>query len=139
MNLHKTTHSPEETAEFARSLAPSLKGKTVLLSGNLGAGKTTFVKAVAEALHAPEAATSPTFAIVQRYEGDERIYHFDLYRLTSVIELEGIGFYDMLEEPATKFIEWADKFRLADELDEYIEITIEYAGETSRTFSVKEY
>ena len=103
------THSVEETEAVGRALAASLRaGDVVALSGGLGAGKTAFVRGVAAAL-APEAhVSSPTFALVHRYEGSPALYHFDLYRLSDEDELVDIGFFDYLREQAILLIEWSE-------------------------------
>jgi tRNA threonylcarbamoyladenosine biosynthesis protein TsaE len=137
MNLKKTLKNEKETIKFAREIAESLKGKTVLMYGNLGAGKTFLVKAVADYFNCPH-SSSPTFTIHQRYTGDIPINHFDLYRLQSVYELDTIGFYEFLENGETCFIEWADRFNLKDELENYTEITITIDTPEQRTVTVTE-
>lgn len=135
MNLKKTLKGEKATIEFAREYAEKLKGKTVLLYGTLGAGKTCFVKAVAEYFGCRD-TSSPTFTLHQRYEGDIVIHHFDLYRLENVWELENIGFYEYPESGETCFIEWADRFNLKDELENYIEITITVKDPDTREIEV---
>ena len=80
----------------------------VALRGELGAGKTLFVKAVAEGAGAG-GATSPTFAIASPYQGRVKLWHFDLYRLAGAADLHAIGFDDLLAEPAAALVEWADR------------------------------
>lgn len=137
MNLKRTLKGEKATRAFAREIAGSLKGKNVLMYGTLGAGKTFFVKAVADFFGCAE-TSSPTFTLHQRYEGDVTIHHFDLYRLESPFELDNIGFYDFLERGETCFIEWADKFNLKDELENYVEITITVDSPDTRTICVSE-
>ena len=88
--------------------------KLVVLRGELGAGKTTLVKGMAAALGAAEAeeVTSPTFTLVHEYQGRKvRLFHLDLYRLETEQELEGIGLWEMADEPdALVLVEWGDKF-----------------------------
>lgn len=119
------THSVEETEAVGRDLAASLQaGDVVALSGDLGAGKTAFVRGIASAL-APQAhVSSPTFALVHRYEGSPALYHFDLYRLSDEDELVDIGFFDYLKEQAILLIEWSE---LAPTLlpDRRITVTLE--------------
>lgn len=107
-----TSSSVEETQSIAASLASFLHaGDLVLLSGDLGAGKTHFVQGIAQALGITEAVTSPTFPIVMMYEDVTLpLYHFDLYRLESEEELEDIGFFEIIEGEGVSFIEWGDKF-----------------------------
>ena len=106
-----TTESPEETAKLAEKAATRIREGTVLcLNGDLGAGKTLFTKHLVRVLDAGE-ATSPTFSLMNIYEGICPILHFDLYRLKSEDELDDIGFYEYVDEPdGIVIIEWANKF-----------------------------
>ncbi|MGE4318155.1 MAG: tRNA (adenosine(37)-N6)-threonylcarbamoyltransferase complex ATPase subunit type 1 TsaE [Deferribacterales bacterium] len=129
--MKKTVKSEEETREFAFETAETLRGSVVLMNGNLGAGKTFFVKCVAEYFECGE-VSSPTFTLHQRYDGKITIRHFDLYRLESFAELENIDFFGIIESGDTCFVEWADKFNLHDELEKYIEITITVINKNER-------
>ena len=95
------------------------------LEGDLGAGKTLLVQGLGNALHVIDEVTSPTFAIMNVYDGDYTIYHFDLYRLEVEQELEDIGFYEYSEtEDAVIIIEWPDRF--PDDLpNDYIGLKID--------------
>ena len=111
--FERETNSPEETAELAVRLAEGLTAGTVIcLEGDLGAGKTLFVKSLAGAIGVRGEVTSPTFNLLNIYEGGRfPVYHFDLYRLESEDELEEIGFYEYSAVPdGLVLIEWADKF-----------------------------
>jgi len=123
--------SPDETRVLGRKLGALLQPfDVVALYGELGAGKTLFVKAVAEGAGA-SGASSPTFAIVNQYEGRLRLHHFDLYRLQGPADLYALGFDDLLAEPAATLIEWAD--RAKDALPEdRLEIAFEHHGADSR-------
>lgn len=123
--------SPDETRALGRKLGTLLQSfDVVALYGELGAGKTLFVKAVAEGAGA-SGASSPTFAIVNQYEGRLRLHHFDLYRLQGPADLYALGFDDLLAEPAATLIEWAD--RAKDALpDDRLEIALEHDGVESR-------
>jgi tRNA threonylcarbamoyladenosine biosynthesis protein TsaE len=106
---------PERTRGVAAALASVLPetGLVLSLCGGLGAGKTLFVKGLAEGMGlAPESVTSPTFTIVNEYTRDAgvKLIHIDLYRLESEIELEEVGFFDLLELDAVLAIEWGDRF-----------------------------
>ena len=92
------THSPEETRALGRTLAQALQGGAVVaFTGDLGAGKTAFVSGMAEGLGIEERVTSPTFTIVNEYEGGRLpLFHFDMYRLGSADELFHIGWEDYL-------------------------------------------
>jgi len=129
------THSPEETITFGRTLAETLAPpKLVLLRGELGAGKTTLVKGIAEGFHAAreEGVTSPTFTLVHEYRGPQvTVYHIDLYRVDTARELETLGLDDLLAHESLLLIEWGEKFpRLQLERD--VEIALERMGESQR-------
>ena len=113
MKKSAITHSPQETIEFAKALAKEFKPGTVLcLEGQLGSGKTTFIKGLAEGLGLkhPEQVRSPTFVLMHIYKAKMPLYHFDCYRLDSLEELENIGFVDFLNDPqAISCVEWAEK------------------------------
>jgi tRNA threonylcarbamoyladenosine biosynthesis protein TsaE len=102
----------EGTIAFGREFAAQLRAGDVLaLSGDLGAGKTHFVKGLAAGLAAPVEVTSPTFTLIHEYTGGRLpLFHFDLYRLESEDELLRIGFDDYLDAGGVLAIEWADKF-----------------------------
>lgn len=106
------SRSESDTEKFAKDFAKELQGGEIIaLNGNLGSGKTFFVKSVCKALNI-ENATSPSFAIVNEYSGDLKIYHFDFYRINKVNELYDIGFEEYLMDPnAVVFIEWADMMK----------------------------
>ncbi len=101
----------EETNRIAHDFASRMKkGDIVLLEGNLGAGKTFFVREVAK-YFAIDEVSSPTFAIVNEYDGNVKIYHFDFYRIKKERELYDIGIDEYLsDEEAITFIEWAELF-----------------------------
>jgi tRNA threonylcarbamoyladenosine biosynthesis protein TsaE len=133
------THSAEETTELGRKLAAELKpGSIVLLRGDLGAGKTTMVKGIAEGFHAAEAeaVTSPTFTLIHEYRGPEvTLFHIDLYRIDTQRELDTLALDDLMEPNTILLIEWGEKFeRFARERD--VEIAIEHAGGDERRISV---
>ena len=113
MKQQAITNSPQETIDFAKKFAASLKPGTVLcLEGNLGSGKTTFIKGLAEGLGLkhPEQVKSPTFVLMHIYKTKVPLYHFDCYRLDALEELENIGFVDFVNDPhAISCVEWAEK------------------------------
>lgn len=116
---------------LAAALAPHLAdGDAVLLSGDLGAGKTRFVKGVAAALGFAGDVTSPTFNLVQAYEVPGLLlYHLDLYRLEDAGQLEDIGFYETVDAgtPGAALIEWAELFP-DDMPDDALEVRISVEG-----------
>lgn len=83
-------------------------GTRIAFYGDMGAGKTTFIKAICTRLGITESTSSPTFSIVNSYTGDVTIYHFDLFRLNKIEELQEIGFGSYLEGDAYVFIEWPE-------------------------------
>jgi tRNA threonylcarbamoyladenosine biosynthesis protein TsaE len=113
--LRLRSRSPEASRAAARALARSLdeRGLLVALVGPLGAGKTVFVKGLAEGLGIdPARVASPSFVIASEYAAASgvRLAHVDLYRVESVAELEATGFLDLLEPGALVAVEWADRF-----------------------------
>jgi tRNA threonylcarbamoyladenosine biosynthesis protein TsaE len=133
------THSPEETIALGRTLASLIAPpKIVLLRGDLGAGKTTLVKGIAEGFGAAseDDVTSPTFTLVHEYRGPAAIlYHIDLYRVDTPRQLETLGSDDLISENSVLLIEWGEKFpRFVKEQD--VEIALERVGETARKVRV---
>ena len=106
-----TSHSPDETMEYGRSLAQELRGGEVIaLHGDLGAGKTCLVKGLALGLGISQDITSPTFTLINEYPGGRLpLYHIDLYRLASAQDAVNIGIEDYLDNPGITVIEWAEK------------------------------
>jgi tRNA threonylcarbamoyladenosine biosynthesis protein TsaE len=130
-----TTHSAEETTALGRKLAGELKpGQVVLLRGDLGAGKTTLVKGIAEGFQAAEAdrVTSPTFTLIHEYRGPQvTLYHIDLYRIDTPRELDTLALDDLMDSKSILLIEWGEKFeRFRRERD--VEIAIEHRGGDER-------
>lgn len=129
------TRSAEETIDYGRALAAELTPPLlVLLRGDLGAGKTTLVKGIAEGFQAAprDSVTSPTFTLVHEYRSPRVVlYHIDLYRIETERELETVGLDDLLAPDSILLIEWGEKFpRLLRDRD--IEITLERVGDTER-------
>ena len=134
------THSAEETTELGRQIAAELKpGTIVLLRGDLGAGKTTMVKGIAEGFNAAQAeeVTSPTFTLIHEYRGPQiTLYHIDLYRIDTQRELDTLALDDLMTPQSILLIEWGEKFeRFAKERD--VEIAIEHKGGDERTISLQ--
>ncbi len=101
-----TTHSEQETLALGGMLVKKLKkGAVVALSGDIGVGKTVFVRGMAEALGITEPILSPTFTLLRQYDG---LDHFDVYRIDDPLELKEIGFDDFLGGDAVTVIEWAE-------------------------------
>jgi len=108
------THSADETTELGKRLAEQLAPpKVVVLTGELGAGKTTLIKGIAQGFQAAreEDVTSPTFTLVHEYRGPKvNVYHVDLYRVDTERELMTLGLEDLMDENAVLLIEWGEKF-----------------------------
>jgi tRNA threonylcarbamoyladenosine biosynthesis protein TsaE len=132
----RITHSEDETAAVARDLASALKaGDVLLLSGNLGAGKTAFVRGLAEGLGIdPGEVSSPTFTLIHEYPGGRlRLYHADLYRLQRAAT-EDLGLEELGVGDGVLAIEWPD--RLSHAMDAALEIALEIVDETTRVITV---
>lgn len=139
MTREFTTKSAEETIALGRELAHMLAPpKLVVLSGDLGAGKTTLVKGIAEGFHAAseEDVTSPTFTLIHEYRGPAvMVYHIDLYRIDTQRELETLGLDDLMSEDSVLLIEWGEKFaRFERERD--VEIALERVSENQRRINI---
>jgi tRNA threonylcarbamoyladenosine biosynthesis protein TsaE len=133
------TSSAEETVALGRGLADELHPpKLVLLRGDLGAGKTTLVKGIAEGFRAAsqDEVTSPTFTLIHEYRGPlANLYHIDLYRVDTPRQLETLGLDDLVADNSVLLIEWGDKFaRFVRDRD--VEIAIERAGQDARRIRV---
>lgn len=130
----------KQTAQVATSFAELLKSPMiVLLKGDLGSGKTTFVKSVAAALGCRETVTSPTFTLLNTYEGRFRVYHFDMYRLSSAEEARNVGFMEYFDKKTLDgicFVEWPENVEgLINEVDFTIEL--KKVGDTHRTIIIE--
>ena len=112
------SHSPEDTEDIGARLAEQLEpGAVVAFTGDLGAGKTAFTRGLARGLGVPDRITSPTFTIVNEYEGGRLpLFHFDMYRLGSADELFDIGWEDYLRRGGVCAVEWSEN--IADALEE---------------------
>lgn len=135
-----TTHSADETIAFGRELAPTLAGaRMVVLTGDLGAGKTTLVKGIAEGLRAAsqDDVTSPTFTLIHEYRGPKiNLYHVDLYRIETLRELDTLGLDELFaDDQNLVLLEWGEKFpRFRKERD--VGIGIERQDEENRRIIV---
>lgn len=135
MTREFTTKSAEETIALGRELASLLTPpKLVVLRGDLGAGKTTLVKGIAEGFGAAkqEDVTSPTFTLIHEYRGKSMtVYHIDLYRIDTQRELETLGLDDLMRDDSILLIEWGEKFARF-ERDRDVEITLTRLSENER-------
>jgi tRNA threonylcarbamoyladenosine biosynthesis protein TsaE len=142
------SNSSRETIAIGGEIAHMLSSPTLLfLRGDLGAGKTTLVKGIAQALDAadPDEVTSPTFTLVHEYDGhrrvdgklqDVKLYHIDLYRIGDERQLETIGFDELATEDAILLVEWGEKFPIVVKRSDG-EILIEHAGGDTRNITLK--
>jgi tRNA threonylcarbamoyladenosine biosynthesis protein TsaE len=110
--MKRIAASAEATRQLAAEFVPDLQaGNVVALVGDLGAGKTEFVKGLVAGLGSPAVVTSPTFTLIHEYRGGRiPLYHMDFYRLSSEDELDEIGFDDYLGQPGVCAVEWANRF-----------------------------
>jgi tRNA threonylcarbamoyladenosine biosynthesis protein TsaE len=139
MTREFTTKSPEETIALGRELASLLTPpKLVVLRGDLGAGKTTLIKGIAEGFNAAsqEHVTSPTFTLIHEYSGPSAtLYHIDLYRADTQRELETLGLDDLMSEHSVLLIEWGEKFEIFQK-ERDVEIALERIGDSERRINV---
>ena len=130
--------SLSDLKQVAREVVESLDGRTVvLLRGEMGAGKTTLISRIAAYLGAEDNVTSPTFALVNQYEGSEcRIYHFDFYRIDTIEEVFDLGYEEYFYSGDLCFVEWPEKIEglLPENL---VEVRITVDGITERTFEIE--
>jgi tRNA threonylcarbamoyladenosine biosynthesis protein TsaE len=118
------TYELSEIDRIAVQILSEVKSKTLLFYGDMGAGKTTLIKALVKALGASDLASSPTFSLVNEYQTDEgKIFHFDFYRIEDEMEALDMGIEDYLNLDTWKFIEWPQKIeKLLDEDVQKLEV-----------------
>jgi len=132
------THSAEETIQWGREFAKHLQPPVlVLLTGDLGTGKTTLTKGLVSGLGAANEndVTSPTFTLVHVYGKRARVYHADLYRIESFHDFETLGLEDMFAAPAVAILEWSEKFPLPSSWP-VVRIRLEHLGGDARRISL---
>jgi tRNA threonylcarbamoyladenosine biosynthesis protein TsaE len=131
------TRSAEETVAWGRAFAETLKAPVlVLLSGELGSGKTTLTKGIVAGLKAAEEdeVTSPTFTLLHEYGHGGNVFHGDLYRVESFHDFETLGMEDVFAKPAIVILEWSEKFPLKTEWPQ-IRLRLEHQGGDTRKIS----
>lgn len=131
------SNSAKATIGVGKKIGANLKkGDVVALYGNLGAGKTHLVKGIAEAFNFTGIVNSPTFTLINEYEADVPVYHFDLYRLTKPQHILGIGIDEYFSGEGICVVEWADK---AEGMlpDDIIPIYIEIVSEKQRIIKMR--
>jgi tRNA threonylcarbamoyladenosine biosynthesis protein TsaE len=132
------THSSHETIQCGREIGAALKLPVlILLSGDLGAGKTTLTKGIAAGLGAAELdeVTSPTFTLVHKYEGRALAYHVDLYRIEGSRDLETLGLDDIFAEHAAVIVEWPDKLKLRTDRP-IVRVHLEHVSDDTRRIAI---
>lgn len=144
MEKIKIVNSLKETEEFSKEFAKEIEnGDVILLNGEIGAGKTTFTKFLLKNLGVTSIVSSPTFTLLNEYEGKFPVYHFDMYRITSPDELYELGFEDYLNSKSSPFVktgltivEWGENVK---EIlpKQAIVVNIEKLDETSRKFTIE--
>jgi len=131
-------HSPEETIQFGQRLAKQLpKGAVLCFEGDLAAGKTTLIKGLVSGMmdYPQDRVNSPTFVLLNIYEGDQVVYHFDLYRLTDPDEFLMMGFDEMWDGQSMVCLEWPE--RIAPHLPKrYYRVCLEHMGNNQRRVTV---
>lgn len=136
MNTYHS-YSVLETEQIASNFAKTLqKGDVIAFRGNLGAGKTAFVRGLAAGLSVAGEVSSPTFALVHEYTGDTvTLYHFDMYRINDFEDLYSTGFFDYLETDAILAIEWSEQIQQV--LPKHtITVEIQYVNDQERTIII---
>jgi tRNA threonylcarbamoyladenosine biosynthesis protein TsaE len=124
--IQAVTKNGEDTRALAGELAGLVRANDViLLCGDLGAGKTTFVQGLARALHVQEAVTSPTFVLARQYEGDLPIAHLDVYRLDYQQEVIELGLQELADDDCVVVVEWGDMVAQTLPAD-FLEIRLEF-------------
>jgi len=135
------SHSPEETVALGHTLGRQLRGGEVIaIVGPLGSGKTHLIKGIATGAGAqnPKGVNSPTFVIINQYEGRLDIYHIDAYRLDSVADFEMLGFDDLCYPESVVLIEWADKVESALCDTNPMRIELDHIDSRTRMISLRE-
>ncbi len=133
------SNSVEETINIAEKFADELKiGDVILYTGEMGAGKTHFTKGIAKHFGIEKGVSSPTFALVNEYIGNEvNVFHFDLFRINTYDDLYAIGFFDYFDRGGILAVEWSDNINnLSDYLENVWLIDISKTGEESRQITI---
>lgn len=125
--MKSLSYELSEIDEVALQLLSEVKSKTLLFYGEMGAGKTTLIKALVRALGGADNASSPTFSLVNEYRSDQGpIFHFDFYRIEDEFEALDMGFEEYLDSESWKFVEWPQKIeKLLEGSGQKLEISIE--------------
>jgi tRNA threonylcarbamoyladenosine biosynthesis protein TsaE len=138
MTLTLATHGVDETRAVAAALADLARpGDVVLLTGDLGAGKTAFAQGYGAALGVDEPITSPTFTLARRYQGRYELHHLDVYRLEQLDEVLELGLFDLFDEESVVLIEWGDAVAGALRAD-FLRVSLAFGpGDDDREITVE--
>jgi tRNA threonylcarbamoyladenosine biosynthesis protein TsaE len=139
--IEMTSESVEQTLAIGQKIGARLKGGEVLaITGPLGSGKTHLIKGIVRGCGCEDQdqVSSPTFVLINEYEGRCAIYHIDAYRIASIPEFEMLGFEELLHPGAVVLIEWADKVEASLHDLSCIRIRLDHAGETWRTIRIED-
>lgn len=135
-NIMEITYSLPEIEKITQQIIPLLTSQVVVFQGDMGMGKTTFIKSLVRSLGIDDVVTSPTFGLVNCYENNQTtIYHFDFYRITSDEEAFSIGFEEYLYSGKWCFIEWAEKVKRYLP-DSYVILSFEFVNENARKIKI---
>ena len=132
------SHNEKDTEALGERLARSLPAgsQVIAMYGELGAGKTAFIRGLGRGLGVTELINSPTFTIVNEFQGERELYHFDMYRLGSADELFDIGWEDYLARGGVCAVEWSENVREAFDGSEIV-VTVRKTGEESREIEIE--
>ena len=133
------SNSVDETIAIAEKFAEQLKiGDTILYTGEMGAGKTHFTKGIAKFFGIEKGVSSPTFALVNEYIGEEvNVFHFDLFRISTYDDLYAIGFFDYFDRDGILAVEWSENIsNLSDYLEDVWLVDIAKTGENQREITI---
>lgn len=137
--MQTQTVSEEETRQLGIALGKCLcqldiNSAVIIIKGKLGAGKTTITQGISKGMKVFETVESPTFVFLTIHRGDKTLYHFDLYRINNIEELDELGFIEALDRPGIIVIEWGEK--IENLVDADMEISIEKTGENDRMITL---
>lgn len=134
-----TTHNVEHTRLVGQIIGEALaSGILLALTGDLGSGKTAFIQGLAKGLEVSEKyyINSPTYTLINEYQGRIHLVHADLYRLNTVDDVESIGLYDMIDDDSVVAVEWADRMDKED-FPEYLDLTMDIVDDNTRTLAFR--
>lgn len=132
-----TSNCEEDTEKIAAEFAKTLEqGDFIAFFGNLGSGKTAFVRGVASVLCPNARVASPTYAIVNEYRGETPIFHFDMYRILDDDSLYSVGFYDYFDRGGVIFTEWSENIPFALPNKRY-DVIFEKTGDNNRKITIE--